>query len=93
MKTNKLKFIPKNTLYCYSSSGEGFDNNTLELKGYKPCPYFAYRKTNFGIRKKGVKKEMCEYCKHLHKYLTVQDQVKDCGISLGEENNEEKETK
>lgn len=74
MRKNKINEIPKNTQYCYGCSGM---DKYGHLISYKECPYFKYRKTNFGF---GGKKTNAEYCKYLKKYLSIQDQVKDCGL-------------
>lgn len=52
MRKSKINEIPKNTQYCYSCSGM---DKYGHLISYKECPYFKYRKTNFGF---GGKKTM-----------------------------------
>ncbi len=76
MKINKEKNIPKNTPYCYDAL------TVLTKDGYyiKQCPYLKYRMTDYGF---GGRKAHQEYCTYLHKYLSIQDQVKDCGVSYG----------
>lgn len=64
-----MKDIPRNTPYCY------------HLITGKLCPYFTHRKSDYGFKIKGEPKEPRQYCKYLHKYLYIQDEVKDCGIS------------
>lgn len=72
MRKNKMKEIPRNTVYCYSP-----------YTG-KLCPYFTYKKSDYGFKIKGEHKEDRQYCKYLHKYLQVQDEVKNCGIGEDE---------
>lgn len=44
----------------------------------KLCPYHKYRMTNYGYSGRKIYQE---YCQLLHKYLSIQDQVKDCGLN------------
>ena len=41
------------------------------------CPYLKYKRTNYGYTGRKIPQE---YCTYLHKYLSIQDEVKDCGI-------------
>lgn len=70
-RKDKIKLIPYWS-YCYS-----YPNGK-----YKECPFFSYKMTNLGF--KGRKTEF-EYCKYLHKRLSMQDQVKDCGVHINED--------
>jgi hypothetical protein len=60
------ELIPKNTPYCYDEKGT--------------CPFFSYRKATkenpsiYGY-------DYSEWCGYLKKYLSIQDQCKDCGIN------------
>lgn len=73
-------FIPKNTPYCHHS----FKSNKKYGMSAKSCRYFTYKYN---------KEYDCkmEYCKYLKDFLSIQDQVKDCGINedyeLGDDNN------
>lgn len=64
---DKIKLIPKG-YYCYD-----YINGS-----YKQCPFMSYRRTNFGFRK--FRKRDEQFCKYLHKYLDVGDDLKDCGL-------------
>ena len=70
MKLLAKLFIPKNTPYCHHS----FKPNKKYGMSAKPCRYFTYKYN---------KEYDCkmEYCKYLKDYLSIQDQVKDCGIN------------
>lgn len=70
MKLLAKLFIPKNTPYCHHS----FKLNKKYGINAKPCRYFTYKYN---------KEYDCkmEYCKYLKNYLSIQDQVKDCGIN------------
>lgn len=74
-------FIPKNTPYCHHS----FKPNKKYDMSAKPCRYFTYKYN----KEWGCK---AQYCKYLKDFLSIQDQVKDCGINECEEvkNNENK---
>ena len=69
-------FIPKHSPYCHHS----FKVNKKKCKideivvSAKPCKYFCYKYN------KEWKCKM-EYCKYLKDFLSIQDQVKDCGIN------------
>ena len=67
-RINKLSRIPIG-IYCYKWT------NTFVL-----CPFYTHKKTDFGTKEK---KRNAEYCKLLHKYLSIQDTVKDCNINRG----------
>ena len=43
----------------------------------KLCPYLKERMTDYGYGGRKIKQE---YCTYLHRYLLIQDEVKDCGI-------------
>lgn len=58
-------FIPKRTPYCHHRFKYIKKYGTY---GAKPCRYWT-------------DKNCWEYCKLLKKELTIQDQVKDCGIN------------
>ena len=62
-------FIPKNSPYCHHK----FKKNKLGISA-KPCKYFDYKYNE---------EYQCnmEYCKYLKDFLSIQDQVKDCGIN------------
>lgn len=62
-------FIPKNTPYCHHS----FKPNKKYGMSAKPCKYWCLKFTEY--------KETVEYCKLLKEELSIQDQVKDCGIN------------
>lgn len=67
------KLIPQNTPYCYTPIG--FEGNIFKTK---PCPYWDIETVNdpqYGECK-------VEWCHYLGRELYVQDQVKDCGISI-----------
>lgn len=68
-KFEKIRLIPRHTFYCYDHK--------------RKCPFLTYKKTDFGFKTKGEKKEPAEYCKYLHKFLDIQDQVKDCDFDCG----------
>lgn len=70
MKLLAKLFIPKNTPYCHHS----FKPNKKYGMSAKPCRYWCYKYN---------KEYNCkmEYCKYLKDYLSIQDQVKDCGIN------------
>ena len=61
--------IPKNTPYCYTPIK--FTENGYKVKH---CPFHC---------KKVNKEYNCkmEYCRYLKDFLSVQDDVKDCGIN------------
>ena len=70
--------IPKDTPYCYTSLGWNAYENCHRIN---PCPYWDIKTVN---------DPQCgeceiEWCHYLGKELSVQDQVKDCGISVWEE--------
>lgn len=77
---NKLRelwaslFIPKNTPYCH----HGFKKHIRKYCGTK-----MYAKSCKYLTCKYNKEWECkaEYCKYLHKFLDIQDQVKDCGVN------------
>lgn len=63
-------FIPKHTPYCHHS----FKPNKKYGISAKSCKYWCKKyNEEYGY-------EM-EYCKYLKDYLSIQDQVKDCGIN------------
>ena len=70
MKILAKFFIPKNTSYCHHN----FKYNKKYGMSAKPCKYWRY---------KFNKEYNCkmEYCKYLKDFLSIQDQVKDCGIN------------
>lgn len=72
-RNEKMKDIPSGD-YCYD----------YETGKYRPCPFYSYKLTNRGMK---FKKTHWEYCKLHRKYLYIQDQVKDCGLNM--ENNDE----
>lgn len=61
--------IPKNTPYCYTPIE--FAENGYKVKH---CPFHKY---------KFNKEYNCkmEYCNYLKDFLSIQDDVKDCGIN------------
>lgn len=69
-------FIPKHSPYCHHS----FEPNKKLSKidslavSAKPCKYLKWKYN---------KEYDChmEYCKYLKDFLSIQDQVKDCGIN------------
>ncbi len=64
------RFIPKRSIYCHHHFEQDADGNW----GAKSCKYWCMK----------YNKELEfdeEYCKYLHKFLDIQDQVKDCGIN------------
>lgn len=64
-------FIPKNTLYCHKTIKYIAKSNKV-IAG--PCKYWTYKFDNdYGYSR--------EYCKYLKEFLSIQDQVKDCGIN------------
>lgn len=70
------KLIPQNTPYCYTPAQ--YDEN-IQYYRIKPCPYWDITTVNdpqYGECK-------VQWCHYLGKELDVQDQVKDCGISVG----------
>ena len=67
-RIDKIKEIPYG-LYCYSYID----------KQFKWCPFYSRRMTNRGLN---PKKESYQYCKFLHKYLSIQDRVKDCEVHM-----------
>lgn len=72
------KLIPQTTPYCYIPVGYDEDNHCYNIK---PCPYWDMTTVNdpqYG-------ECAVEWCHYLGKELSVQDQVKDCGISVWEE--------
>lgn len=84
MHSDKMSKIPKNTLFCYKVK-ENLENGVRKIE---PCPYLTYKKTDYGIKIKGVRKERQQYCKLYHKFLSDQDFIKDCGIGLEGEDDE-----
>ena len=62
-------FIPKNTPYCHHK----FKPNKKYGISAKPCKYWHLEYNEY--------KEPIEYCKLLKEELSIQDQVKDCGIN------------
>ena len=69
MKLLAKLFIPKNTPYCHHS----FKEDKKGKISAKPCKYWCLKENIFGYK--------LEYCKYLKEYLSIQDQVKDCGIN------------
>lgn len=78
---NKIKeklaslFIPKNSPYCHHRFKKIYDpDGFCYFYGAKPCRYWEKRYNE---------KYQCEmeYCKLLKQFLSIQDQVKDCGIN------------
>ena len=63
-------FIPKKSPYCHHK----FKYNGHLGFSANPCKYFCYKYN------KEWKCKM-EYCKYLKDFLSIQDQVKDCGIN------------
>lgn len=73
---NRLEnLIPKDTPYCYTRLELSKDGTV----GIQPCPYWDIETVN------DPQYGECdiEWCHYLGKELSVQDQVKDCGISIG----------
>ena len=74
---NRLEnLIPKDTPYCYTSLGWNAYENCHKIN---PCPYWDIETVNdpqYGERE-------IEWCHYLGEELSIQDQVKDCGISYG----------
>lgn len=67
------KLIPQNTPYCYTPIQYDKDKHCYHTK---PCPYWDIATINdpqYGECK-------VEWCHYLGKELSIQDQVKDCGI-------------
>ena len=62
-------FIPKNTPYCHHR----FEKNEAGNFYARPCKYWEIKidEGNYPT----------EYCRLLKKELSIQDQVKDCGIN------------
>lgn len=67
-RKDKIKDIPYG-LYCH-----GVVNGV-----HKKCPFYSHHMTNRGLN---FQKESYQYCKFLHKYLSIQDQVKDCEVHM-----------
>lgn len=67
-RKDKIKEIPYG-LYCYSYIN----------KQFKRCPFYSRHMTNRGLN---LQKESYQYCKFLHKYLSIQDRVKDCEVHM-----------
>lgn len=63
-------FIPKHSPYCHHS----FKVHKKYGMCAMPCRYFTRKYNKFYECK-------MEYCKYLKDYLSIQDQVKDCGIN------------
>lgn len=64
-------FIPKNTPYCHHNFKY---NKKTKNHCAKPCKYWCWK---YNEEYGGA----MEYCKYLKEFLSMQDQVKDCGIS------------
>lgn len=64
------RFIPKNTPYCHHRFKKNEAGNFYAM----PCKYWCLK-----YNKKYD--DVMEYCKLLKDYLSIQDQVKDCGIN------------
>lgn len=71
-KTDKIKDIPFG-YYCYHG-GRGDVS-------YRACPFYKHKLSNSGLN---FKKQNQGYCKLLHTFLSIDDQVKDCKINKGE---------
>lgn len=63
-------FIPKNSPYCHYR----FKRRKNGMVYAKPCKYWC-------TKKKDDYEVPLEYCKYLKEVLSIQDQVKDCGIN------------
>lgn len=70
------KRIPKDTPYCYTPKKAIKPCKKYPYGGFKTkvCPYF---------KMKYCKEYHCllEYCTYIKSFLSVQDQVKDCGVN------------
>lgn len=64
-------FIPRNTPYCHHNFKY---NKKINKYCAKPCKYWCWKyNEEYG--------DGMEYCKYLKEFLSIQDQVKDCGIN------------
>lgn len=68
--------IPKNTPYCYISKKTIKPSKKYPYGGYKikHCPFLCMKYDE----EMGYKQEYCEYLKE---FLSIQDEVKDCGVN------------
>ncbi len=68
--------IPKNTSYCYTPKKPIKPSKKYPYGGYKvkTCPFFKLKyNKDYGYYE--------QYCTYLHDFLSIQDQVKDCGVN------------
>ena len=78
----KLKFlldkllVPKHTPYCYTPKNPIKPSKKYPCGGYKikRCPFWCIKYNSEWTCK-------AEYCKYIKDFLSIQDQVKDCGIN------------
>lgn len=69
-------FIPKHTSYCYIPRKPIKPSNKYLYGGFKVkhCPFHCYKfNKEYGYR--------MEYCRYIKNYLSIQDDVKDCGVN------------